>query len=477
MSLYSDVRNLIRGHALLEDVRTLVVAVSGGADSVCLCDLLVRMVERGDVAASLHVAHLNHALRGAESDADERFARKLAEARGLPITVERRDVAARRAEGGGSLEAIARHERYAFLAAVAQDTGAEAVAVGHNADDQAETILHHLLRGAGLRGLRGMPLARPLAPGSAVRLLRPLLRTRRGQILDWLAREALPFREDASNRDETLLRNRIRHRLLPLLESEYSPGVREALLRLAGAAADAYHFLVDAADAVAPGCVSGTALDLERFRHVPNALRPLLIDRAVAAADPRAPQLAAAHYEAVMELTHERTTGAQAPLPGGLVAVRERGRIRVERPSPEGPAVDAAPALCVPIAVPGDTHAPGVTVRTTVHDHEGFDLGAFTATKSRDEEALDADALLGPLELRPRREGDRFQPLGCPGRKKIGDFLTDAKVPQQERKRVLVVTAGGEPIWVVGHRIDERVKVTPTTRQVLILSVQRTEDV
>ncbi len=218
----------------------LVVAVSGGPDSVALLRALLQVRPGG--AGPLVVAHLNHQLRGHEADADEEFVRDLAATlpggAGVRWRPGRIDVAARARETGGNLEAVARRLRYEWLVAVAREEGAAAVATGHTADDQAETVLHRLLRGAGLAGLRGIAARRPLAPG--VELVRPLLAVRRADVLAYLARLGQPYRQDRTNTDPRYTRTRIRRELLPLLAEQYNPAVADVLCRLAGQAAEAY---------------------------------------------------------------------------------------------------------------------------------------------------------------------------------------------------------------------------------------------
>jgi tRNA(Ile)-lysidine synthase len=472
MSLYSETLQLIDRHRLLSGATRVVVGISGGPDSVCLLDLLSLMRQRGDLEAELHAAHLNHGLRGADADADEAFVRELAESKRIPLTIEKRNVAASHARRGGSLEEVARDERYDFFASVADEVDAQVVAVGHHAGDQAETVLHRILRGAGLRGLRGIPLSRLIGDGSAVRVVRPLLRARRDDLLEHLAQRGLVCREDTSNADVTLRRNRIRHELIPLLERDYNPGVRDALLRLSHAATDAAELLDDLAHTEAAECVAGPSIDIWQYSRVHGALRPLLVDRAVGAAATSAPQFDATHYEAIDELAFQGEPGARLDLPGGIVATRSRQSLTFAH----SPATTPAPEVYVLLDVPGRTAVAeaGVTVSATLLDRAEFALDAFVAGKSRYDEALDAGAVSGGLVLRTRRDGDVFHPLGAPGRKKVGDFLTDRKVPESDRDRVLLVADECGPVWIVGHRIDERVKVGDATRRVVKLSVERT---
>ncbi|MFW6107652.1 MAG: tRNA lysidine(34) synthetase TilS, partial [bacterium] len=357
--------------------------------------------------------------------------------------------------------------RYAFLMDAAEGVGAGAIAVGHQADDQVETVLHRLLRGAGLRGLAGMRLSRPVAEGVSVRLVRPLLRTWRRQVLAHLEERGLRYREDASNVDRGFVRNRIRHELLPLLGSEYNPSIGEAVVRLSRAAAHAQDFL--AASAASADCVSGAEVSLDGFRELHDAVKPLVIDRALAALG-RMPQLDAVHYESLIRAAESGEPGGQVDLPGDVRAVRGRDRLAFSA----GPAGAPAPEIEEPLPVPGRADLPelGRTVEAELVDRSALDLDAFLSEKTRYHEAVDYDRLSGRLVVRSRRDGDRFRPLGATGTKTVGEFLTDAKVPPDERARVLVVVSGEQPVWVVGHRIDDRVKVRDDTARALLLTVR-----
>jgi tRNA(Ile)-lysidine synthase len=254
-----------------------VVAVSGGADSVALLRALAALAGEAP-PAPLVVAHLNHQLRGAESDDDEAFVRslweRLDEGSGrLAWRGQRRDVAALARAEGGNLEAVARRVRYAWLTQVAEETGSTWVATGHTADDQAETVLHRLLRGTGLQGLRGIAGRRPLRPG--VELVRPLLGVTRGQVLAYLDGEGQDYRSDSSNLDPAFTRNRIRHELLPLLAAHYNPAVVEVLARMAEHAEEVYEH----EEALARALLA----EVER----PRAGLLLILDRAALAAAPR----------------------------------------------------------------------------------------------------------------------------------------------------------------------------------------------
>jgi tRNA(Ile)-lysidine synthase len=257
-----------------------VVAVSGGPDSVALLRALAGLSVHG-TPGPLVVAHVNHGLRGSESDADEDFVRDLSGrlqttvASNLEWSCRRLDTASRVREQGGNLEAVARAARYDWLAGLARERGLRWVATGHTADDQAETVLHRLLRGSGLQGLRGIPPQRVLAEG--VRVVRPLLRLRRAEVLEFLEALKQPFRLDSTNSDATYTRNRIRHQLLPLLASDYNPAITEALCRLAEQAEAVFREVEEAAarlraSAELPRTASLLVFDLRRLAAAPRNL-------------------------------------------------------------------------------------------------------------------------------------------------------------------------------------------------------------
>lgn len=277
--LLDGTRTFLQSHGL--QAAPGVVAVSGGPDSVVLAHLFARLVEEGFLTGVV-LAHLDHGLRGEDSTADAAFVRTLPAAWGwpdLPVRIERRDVAAEAARTGDNLETTARRLRYAWLAEVARAAGAGWVAAGHTADDQVETVLHRLVRGAGWEGWAGMRPVRPLEPG--LLLVRPLLERRRSEVHAYLAAQGLACRTDASNADPRFTRNRIRLELLPLLERAFNPRVVETLLDAAALAGETHDFLEDLAEAVLreaerPRAGNVLVLDRPRLQREP----PLLIRQA-----------------------------------------------------------------------------------------------------------------------------------------------------------------------------------------------------
>ena len=480
--LITKVRATIQKQGLLHPDETVVVAVSGGPDSLCLLHVLRQL--QGDLGIALHVAHLDHGLRGEESAADAAFVARLARDWGLPATVEAADVRAVQQVQRLSLEEAARYVRYAFLARVAAAVGTTTVAVGHTADDQVETILIHFLRGAGLAGLRGMlpvqemavrPLRADLAPSeeaaAPIRLVRPLLAVTRAEVEAYCAEHGLTPRHDRSNEDESILRNRLRRRLLPALET-YNPNLRATLLRAAHALADDYAYLqADVArlwPALAQETADAVAFDLAAWRGLPPALQRHLLREAVARRQGGWQDVGAGHMEKALAVAGKRV-GAQVMLPGGLRVTRSYTHLIVGRVAAAPVPVDQ-PLLTVeqlPLTVPGVTPLPGspwqVQARVLERTAEELPPPAPYAV------TVDFDVVGSDLVLRRRRPGDRFQPLGLGGSQKLQDFFVDHKVQREWRDLVPIVATPCQIVWVVGYRLDARAQVTAATRRLLTL--------
>ena len=439
----------------------VLVAVSGGPDSLSLLHSLWE--ERHALGfAAVEAAHLDHGLRGDESAAEAVWVAAWCAERGIPCHVGLADVGARALEQKESKQQAARNARYTFLERIAGKIDASAIATAHTEDDQAETVLLNILRGTGLDGLRGIPVRRGL-------FVRPLLGVSRAEIEDYCdSAYGLEPRRDPSNLSaENYTRNRVRLELLPQLARKYNPGVREALLRLSEIAVRDLDYLQVQADAA----LSEATRKRDTFRLVldrptlaglhpallRHALRRAIADlrgtgegltynhvelacRALAASGPCAVVLTLPYPLCTIRITEETLTLTLANVPASLADVS------------------------VPLPVPGTAVLPG-TERQIQASFNPISEALLTAE-------LDADALQGDtLTLRNWRRGDRIDPLGMGGRhKKVSDIFTDAKVPREERSRVPIVADDVGIVWVVGHCIAERVKVTGETKKVLYLA-------
>lgn len=455
----------IRQNGLLQPGETVVVAVSGGPDSVCLLGLLVEL--QAELALRLHVAHLNHGLRGAAAEDDARYVAELAARLGLAATSGRRDVLAYRKRQRLSLEEAAREVRYIFLADVAAAQGAAAVAAGHTAADQVETLLMHLVRGTGLAGLRGM------APRSVLRLpdgrrlavVRPLLAIERAATERYCRERNLDPRLDATNEARELLRNRVRQELVPLLE-RFNPSFGAALLRLAQTAGDELAFVDGQAERawadLAHAVEGSVVLRAGPLRQLHPALQRHLLRRAVREVRGDLTDLAAVHVEYMRALL-ARPAGTQIDLPHDMVFAVEYDAYRLSAGEPASPLPPLAGEYG--LAVPGTTLLPGWRVRASLLPRSQVQLPTGEPWRA----CLDF-ARVGPdLAVRPRRPGDRFQPLGMAGTKRLQDFMVDARIPRRWRDRVPIVATPAQIVWVAGWRIDERARVMPTTETVLCL--------
>ncbi len=463
--------HFIKEHHLVSGQHHLVVAVSGGQDSVCLLHVLVKLQDELDI--KLHIAHLNHQLRGAESEADAEYVAQLARQLGIPATIEQRDVKSYQARQRISLEEAAREVRYSFLEEVAESVRASRVAAGHTTDDQAETILMHLIRGTGTRGLRGLqPSSRRQSSGGSITIIRPLLQVRRQETADYCQHHQLIPRIDASNLSLSPLRNRIRHQLLPQLES-YNPRVVEALLRTARIAGEDLAFLDKESrrlwDSIAQRQGDTIILDKGRFLESPPALQRHLLRAAIEELLGNLKDIETRHIEEIMAAL-TKPAGKRFSLPGGLVFTIEYNRYLL---GSEPAALAPLPLLRgeFTLKVPGDTLLPGWRVAATIIERaEMTDKGDdFTA-------CFDLNKVGGKVLVRTRQPGDRFQPLGMSQSKKLGEFMIDAKIPRAWRQRVPVVCSSQHILWAVGWRIDDRVKVTENTSQVLRLKFERTPE-
>ncbi|HBT47905.1 MAG TPA: tRNA lysidine(34) synthetase TilS [Peptococcaceae bacterium] len=455
-SLLTKVRHTINRYGLLDRGDKVVVGVSGGPDSLALLYCLLEL--REEFGISLHVAHLNHLLRGEEAAREAAFVSRLAEDLGLPATVEARDVRAYREERRLSLEEAAREVRYAFLREVAVRVGARKIAVGHQADDQAETVLLNLLRGSGLEGLKAMV---PCREG----VIRPLLFVGRAEIEAYCREKGLNPCCDRTNWDTVYRRNKVRHELLPLLARRFNPAVVPTLARTAAILAEENELLEDLTrQALARAVRQKDASLLRLDREVLLALAPALRRRALRAA--AAEVGGAAEFEHVEALGEILRKGAGAvTLPGGVRArVGGKEIIFLRR----GAGGEAVPPFSHPLRVPGLTPLPEIerAIRAEVVPPPARPLAP------PEEAWLDWGKIRGPLTARSWRPGDRFRPLGMKGSKKLQDLFVDAGIPVTERRRLPVVVAGENIIWVAGVRIAEDFKITPATREALHLVLE-----
>jgi len=502
VTLESKVINFIQRYSLISPGEVVIVGVSGGADSVCLLHVLTKW-QKG-LGIKLHVAHLNHQLRGVESEADAEYVSDLAGSLGIPTTIDRQDVAAYKIERNCSIEEAARELRYAFLARVAREVGANRIAIGHTKDDQVETILMHILRGTGITGLCGLAPCSPMAydsqgtswPASPLSLrakrsnllvIRPLLDITREETTSYCQEHQLAPRIDSSNLSLSFFRNRLRLQLLPLLR-QYNPGVDQALLRLADIAKEDNAVIEQQAselwEEVARQENNTIYLDRTQIASLPIALQRQLLRAAVTRLAGDARDIEARHIEAARSLLN-KPVGKIISLPHGFICQGGYDEIVIVSTAKQSQLPPCPfPPLAgeFPLKVPGETVFPGWKVISSIVRGRVDSLslrGALSAGEATCQSNLVADFDFHKagteLFVRQRRPGDKFQPLGMNMPKKLREFMVDAKIPRSWRGDIPIVCSPQQIIWVVGWRIDDRVKVTEASKEILHLEFTKSE--
>lgn len=477
MILLSKIKETINKHGMLSPGDRVVVAVSGGPDSVCLLRALLAFMPEYEL--TLHVAHLDHRFRGEESAAEAQFVRGLAARWSLPATIESSDVPAYSRARGLSAQVGGREVRYRFLQHVADAAGANRIALGHTANDQAETLLMRLIRGAGVTGLSAIPPVRE-------NIIRPLIDITREKVLTYLKENGQDFVTDPSNLKPLYTRNRVRQEVLPVLE-RFNPRIVEALATAAEVLRDEDIAMEASLAAVMDHTVrqDGEAVRIVRaeFNGLLPALRRRVLRNALALSNgEETPGLSSVRTEEAIAFMAEAQTGRMMELPGGLSLAREydsffiRQRERVEE-------------LSIPLAVPGRTDVPGTGLQVEAQVREALDLDGGLPSHQRtgdddegsfDENYLwqaqfDYDKITLPLYLRSRRVGDWFCPAGMEGKsKKLQDYFVDEKVPRFRRAAVPLLATEQDLVWVVGMRTDGRYLPGPETKKLLVVRVRRT---
>ncbi len=457
--------DFIREKALLSPGDHVWVAVSGGIDSIVLLDVLLQI--REDWQLTLGVLHLNHGIRGTESDADEAFVRRLAHAHGLKLHSEKRDVPrfARRHQLG--LEEAARKQRYAFFETILAHSDFNKVALGHQKNDQAETILENLLRGAGLTGLRGIPVR--WGP-----FVWPLLWANRSDIRRYAKARGLKFRDDSSNVDVRFRRNRLRHELLPYLEKHFNPEIVKSLNQLGEVAAETENFLVAEAERTVRDCIlaretTKIILDIHKFSDYFNSVQKYIFKHLLLQMGAKQSDLTFGKYRALLDLVQNRQKGKRVVISADLDVLLDHAGLVIEKRQTKSP-------ISYTARIGESIFLPELGVLFQIKRSPKIEKSDLFQQDSS-QEWVDFSKLEGKtLHIRTWRAGDRFIPLGMKNFKKVSDFLTDEKVPLHSRGRVLVLTADGHIVWLVGFRLDDRFKVTRKTKEMIHLKIQKMQE-
>jgi len=465
----------ISRYQMLSEGEEVLVAVSGGVDSMVLLSVLQRLPLR----LNLSVFHLNHGLR-AKAEDEAKMVAQYAKKHSLPCFIERIAFDLHAQKGKSSLQVAAREERYRLLGETAQRLGSDKIALGHQADDQGETVLMRFLTGAGPEGLAGIPPVRQ-------KYIRPLIEVGREEIVSYARDLKLSWAEDESNTKPVYLRNRIRHSLIPYLQSEYQPELggrlketaeicrewNEVMEGLAGEVLSKWGLLVDGR--LQPNQKASYLTPVRDWLELPPALQRLVFRQLFFSLASPGARLGFNHSQAVLQLL-AGVEGKSIHLPGGVSCRRESQCLLLGQAQAEEVKKEVNNEYLIPVNIPGLTLLPGGKGKVESRWLTLEQLPAKWEETSPFEFYLDAEQIAFPVYLRNRKPGDRFSPLGLKGSKKIKDFLIDAKIPLSQRALYpLLVDREETVLGVMGVRPDQRKRITKDSRRILYLKYQHTE--
>lgn len=444
---------------MIEPKDTIVLGISGGADSVCLLKILARWKEVWGI--SLRAVHVHHQLRGEEADADERFVRELCENEGIPCRVFHEDVQGMAQREKIGLEEAGRIARYRCFATVCEDVGGGKIALAHHQDDLAETMLHHLVRGTGMAGLCS------LKPVSGNRI-RPLLCLEKEEILVYLKAAGQPWRTDSSNLEDDYTRNRIRHHVLEELKTEVNPRAVRHMAQLSEELEETRAVLAQVAAEKRRQYVRKSEKGMllaEELKKEPDLIGRQIVHDLLKEISGKQKDFTRIHVEAVQELWN-RKVGARRDLPYGMQAIRTYDGIYLERKAEKCETRDSEKNAGIQINV----HSQGT---------ESFQIGELTLTVSRTARDFgeipekkytkwfDYDRIKQTLVIRHRQPGDRICLFDGGGSKKLKDYLIDRKIPAQKRDQLWLLADGSDILWIIGDRISAAYKVTAESQRIL----------
>ncbi len=458
----------VRQHQLFVPGQHLLVGVSGGPDSIALLSLLHRLAQSWRLM--LTVVHCNYGLRGAESDGDESFVHAFCQERHLSLVIHRPTLVKRRQRS--SLQATARDARYDFMTQLAHEVGADRIAVGHTANDQAETVLMWMLRGAGMAGLAGMPYARE------DRIIRPLLASTREEVLTYLGHEGLAYRRDSSNEKPLYHRNRIRKELLPVI-TRLAPAAVRVLQRQADVLREDEQYLEQVTSDLMHALVSPDSggvqrVNLQSFIKLPVALQRRLIRTILRTYDEEGRASSLRVVESVRRVLLKGKSGVRLSLTQALVTLNQGsvqfssagGGHKEETGSGQGKSESLL------LSVPSTVYWARTNQQIHVQRMARRDAEQGDVASSTQRVVFDADRCSEPLLVRSWRAGDRFSPQGMKGNsKKLQDFFTDRKIARHQREEIPLLVAPEGILWVVGMRQDERFVVRRETTNCLVVSL------
>jgi tRNA(Ile)-lysidine synthase len=453
----------------------ILLAVSGGADSMALLYVFHSLKAHEVFSGELHCVHINHQLR-TDADSDEEFVTSQAHKLKIPVTTRRIDVRKYSEMNKLSIETAARRLRIKNLMETARASNCRWIATGHQKNDNAETVVHRLLRGTGFRGLAGIWPVRKFDVN--ISFVRPLLCVTRDEIIQYLQKNNLIWHEDYTNTDCIFTRNYIRHRLLPALEKGCKDSLTDQLFNLSLSANKFHRNVCGQADSLWPKVAQlydeKVTLKLEAFLTQMPPIQLELIRRSLARIGCGEAALTSQHYERILHISKQNISRKTLQISGGFLIQREHQNVVFYRADSSLRRFNEAESET--IKIPGQTTFDRFSIQASVLERQEVDIEKFKKSKTSSIEWFDFDKIKPPLTIRFRKDGDRFVPLGQKGEKKIGKFISDQKVPGEIRNRILIISDSEKVIWLHPIRISEQTKITPQTRTILQLVINRTID-
>jgi tRNA(Ile)-lysidine synthase len=464
------VLNFINLHNLLPAGVKVLLAVSGGADSVALLKILVGLKLSGKINNDFHIAHINHLLRAEESFKDEKFVKILAKQHNLPVTIERVDVKKRARKNKLSIETAGRFLRLEKLTIIAKKNNCSCIATAHQKNDNAETIIHRIGRGTGFKGLAG---TRPKVVLNGTTFIRPLLCLSRKEIEDYLISQKTKWQTDHTNLDCRFTRNRIRHRILPLLQKQATGDIIELLFDLSQKCLTLSEKIEKQAKSALSECIIEQTgyfvfVDTNRFNDYPSLLKVEIIQNMLQQCGIGLQKITNEHYDRIIKFLTEGRTGKTLQLPNKAIINKQQKsfylgypQTRNEKPEP------------VLLKMQGSICFSDWLIETEILPADKCDIESFKQKKDNFVEWFDLEQIKPPLIARCRLKGDRFKPFGLGVSKKIGKFITSAKIDSERRKRAFLISDNEKILWLVPIRRSSEAEVYNRSRKVLKIKVFR----
>ena len=473
--LEEKVQQTIRKFDMLSFNDRVLIGVSGGPDSVTLLNVLLSFKKR--YSLSFFIAHLNHMLRGKESDEDVNFVKNLAQKLDLPCEVKSCNLTKISRKEHLTLEEAARKYRYKFYLESAKKFRANKIALGHNADDQVETVLMRFLRGSGLEGLMGVPPVRG-------KIIRPLIECSRAEVEEYCKENKIEYRVDSSNKEVVYFRNKIRLELLPLLSKGYNKNIKDTMLRLRSIISEVSEYLhqetellfKEVARRESPETV---IIDLKKFTSLPLALKRRIIRKSIEVVKGNLYSISFKHNNEILKLTKYQLGEKEIYLPDNLMVKKIYNKLIIYKKEISKEQTEEMPTHWeYDILIPGETEIRSLGIKFEIKILDSADIKSslyLAGKKSKGEflEFIDYNKVKLPLKLRNRRSGDRFYPLKMKGLKKVKDFFIDNKIPKSYRNLIpILVDSEDKIIWIMGMRLDDRIKINSDTKKVLCVKTK-----